>query len=158
MSLQLQAIDRVIDRLTATYGQQFIRLYEGLDMNAVKTTWAHELSEFGRSRESMMRIAWALENLPDRPPNVIAFRSLCRAAPAPEVPALPMPKADPERMKAEIAKLGQIFKPAQASTTVDHKAWAKAIVSRHEAGDQILPCTLRFAREALRSHLQPEAA
>lgn len=158
MSLPLQAVDRVIDRLTATYGQQFMRLYEGLDMNAVKTTWAHELSEFGRSRESMMRIAWALENLPDRAPNVIAFRSLCRAAPAPEAPALPMPKADPERMRAELAKLGQILKPVERTSPVDHKAWARVILSRHEAGEKILPCTLRFAREALREHLQMEAA
>ncbi|HVR51901.1 MAG TPA: hypothetical protein VMS38_19350 [Pseudorhodoferax sp.] len=158
MSLQLQAVDRVIDRLTVTYGQQFIRLYEGLDANAIKTTWAHELSEFGRSRESMMRIAWALENLPDRPPNVMAFRSLCRQAPAFEAPALPMPKADPERMRAELAKLGHLRKPAETSNAGYHKQWAHRILGRHAQGDKILPYTLKCAQDALRSHLQQEAA
>ncbi len=155
MSLQLQAVDRVIDRLTATYGQQFLRLYEGLDMNAVKSTWAHELAEFGRSRESMMRIAWALENLPDRAPNVMAFRTLCRQAPAVEAPALPMPKADPERVKAELAKLGHLRMPA---ATVDKRDWARRLIARHAAGEKLNPTTLLFAQQAVRAHLQPEAA
>lgn len=158
MPLSLQATDRVINRLTATYGQQFLRLYEGLDMNAVKSTWAHELAEFDRSRESMLRIAWALENLPDRAPNVIAFRTLCRQAPAAETPALPMPKADPERVKAELAKLGHLRKPAETSSAGYHKQWAHRILGRHAQGEKILPYALKCAQDAVRSHLQPEAA
>jgi hypothetical protein len=112
----------------------------------VKTLWAHELSTYANS---LHRIAWALENLPPRCPNVIEFKQICRQAPAPETLALPEPKADPERLKQELAKLADIKKAALADR-VDHKAWAKKILARYTAGERINPTSLRFAREALR--------
>jgi hypothetical protein len=39
---------------------------------------------------------------------------------------------------------------------VDHKAWARRIIGRFDAGDRVNPTTLRFAREALRMHLSSE--
>jgi hypothetical protein len=80
---------------------------------------------------------------------VIEFKQLCRQAPAPDVPALPEPKADPDRLKRELAKLADIKKIA-VSDRVDHKSWAKKIVARYTAGERINPTSLRFAREALR--------
>ncbi|WP_291928621.1 hypothetical protein [Limnohabitans sp.] len=153
MSLPSKAIDRLFDRLTATYGNEWINRWQGLDGQAVKSLWAHELSAYTNRLEAL---AWALENLPPRAPNVIEFKNLCRQAPAPEVPQLPQPKADPERLKQELSKLGEIRAKAVASTTVDHKAWARRIVGRFDAGDKVNPTTLRFAREALRIHLAPE--
>jgi hypothetical protein len=108
--------------------------------------WSHELSTYANS---LHRIAWALENLPPRCPNVIEFKQICRQAPAPEATALPEPKADPERLKQELAKLADIKKAALADR-VDHKAWAKKILARYTAGERINPTSLRFAREALR--------
>ena len=35
---------------------------------------------------------------------------------------------------------------------VDHKRWAKVILQRHEAGEDVKPISLRFAREALKVH------
>ncbi len=153
MSLPSKAIDRLFDRLTATYGNEWINRWQGLDGQAVKSLWAHELSAYTNRLEAL---AWALENLPPRAPNVIEFKHLCRQAPAPEAPRLPEPKADPERLKQELSKLGEIRAKAVASTTVDHKAWARRIVGRFDAGDKVNPTTLRFAREALRMHLAPE--
>jgi hypothetical protein len=155
MSLPLQAVDRLFDRLTASYGRQFVNLYEGMDMNAVKSTWAHELSGYGHNLKA---IAWALENLPDRAPNVIAFRTLCRQAPATEVPLLPLPKADPERMRAELAKLAPLRAQVVAASGHDHKAWARRIVARHAAGEKINPTSLLFARQAVRFQPETEAA
>jgi hypothetical protein len=146
MSLPAKAIDRLFNRLAATYGAQWTRQWADLPMSDIKTAWAHELAVFGGS---LHRIAWALENLPPKCPNVIEFKNLCRAAPAPEAPRLPEPKADPERVKAELAKLGHVRRESVASTKTDHRAWAKTIVARHEAGDRINPTSLRFAREAL---------
>lgn len=154
MSLPSKAIDRLFERLALTYGAQWANLWNGLDENAVKSQWSFELSAFGNRLEA---IAWALENLPPRAPNVIEFRQLCRLAPMPPEKLLPAPKADPERMRQELARLGAIAKERRAES-FDHKFWARAIIARHEAGEKLNPTTLRFAREALRMNLIPEAA
>ncbi len=154
MSLPSKAIDRLFDRLAATYGNEWINRWQGLDSMAVKSLWAHELSGFAGKLDA---IAWALENLPPRSPNAIEFKHLCRQAPTPEVPRLPEPKADPERLKLELSKLDEIRAKAVANTgLVDHKAWARRILGQFDAGDKVNPTTLRFAREALRVSQTPE--
>lgn len=154
MSLPLKAVDRLFDRLAATYGNEWARRWEGLDHAAIKTLWSHELAVFVSRLDA---VAWALENLPPRAPNVIEFKALCRAAPAPEAPRLPEPKADPARVAAELAKLAPL-RQAAAATSVDHKAWAKRLQARHEAGDPLKPIQIRFYREALRLNLPGVAA
>ena len=146
MSLHIKAIDRLFQRMAASYGAQWTRQWQDVPMADVKTTWAHELDVFSNS---LHRIAWALENLPPRCPNVIQFKDLCRQAPAVDVPRLPEPKADPERVKAEIAKLGDLRAKVVTGGGIDHKAWAKAIMARYHACEKLSPTTLRFAREAL---------
>jgi hypothetical protein len=146
MSLSNQAIDRLFTRLGATYGSQWDKSLGSAPLSDVKTLWAHELSSYANS---LHRIAWALENLPPRCPNVIEFKQLCRQAPAPEATALPEPKADPDRLKRELSKLADM-KKAVVADKVDHKAWAKKIMFRYKAGERINPTSLRFAREALR--------
>jgi hypothetical protein len=147
MSLTTQAIDRLFTRLGATYGAQWDKSLGNAPVSEVKTLWAHELAPFATS---LHRVAWALENLPARCPNVIEFKQLCRQAPAPDVPALPEPKADPERLKRELSKLGEVKAKLKSDGKVDHKAWAKRIIARYTAGERINPTSLRFAREALR--------
>lgn len=146
MSLPVQALDRLFARLAATYGAAWERSLGSTPLADVKTAWSHELSGFAGS---LNRIAWALENLPPKCPNVIEFKALCRQAPAPEAPRLPEPKADPERVKAELAKLAPV-RQAVATSQRDGREWARRIVARQEAGDRIRPITLRFAKEALR--------
>lgn len=145
MSLPVKAVDRIFSRLGATYGAAWERSIGSIPMSDVKTAWSHELAGFA---SRLQDIAWALENLPERCPNVIEFRNLCRQAPREAEPQLPAPKADPERVKAELAKLGAIrgavLSPANA------KDWARSLVARAEAGERLNPTTLRFAREALR--------
>lgn len=145
MSLPLQAVDRLFERLTATYGRQFLSLYEGLDANAIKSSWAHELSGFSRNLHAL---AWALEHLPERAPNAIEFRNLCRRAPEAEVPRLPEPPANPERIREELAKLGPALK-ALASGGRANTAWAHRIVGRQAGGERIAPLVLRLAREVV---------
>ena len=144
MSLPLPVIDRLFARLNATYGRDFMGRYEGLDSAAVKTSWGHEL---GGYEKNLKPLAWALENLPERCPNVIEFRALCRRAPASELPALPEPKADKARVAAELAKLVPI--KAMSASPVDYKAWAKRLQERHAAGDQLNANQVRCYRFAL---------
>jgi hypothetical protein len=148
MSLSNQAIDRLFTRLGATYGAQWDRALGSAPLGDVKTLWAHELSPFAGT---LHRIAWSLENLPARCPNVIEFKQLCRQAPAPDVLELPEPKADPERLKQELSKLGDLKAKLATDSRVDHKAWAKRIMAKYHAGERINPTVLRFAREALKS-------
>lgn len=149
MSLPLQAVDRLIDRLTVTYGTAFLATYAGQDTAAVKSAWAYELAGFA-SRDGLHAIAWALENLPERAPNVIQFRNLARQAPAAEAARLPEPAADPERLRAELAKLEPLRAAVKAGQFVDHKAWAHRIIARHDAGERVNRTALGMARSALR--------
>ena len=146
MSLSTEAVDRIFIRMTATYGTEFHARYAGVPVNDVKAVWSHELAGFDGRLKS---IAWALENLPERCPNAIEFRNLCRRAPEPEAPRLPEPQADQQRVAEELAKLAPLRAKVKAAAGVDHKGWARGILARHEAGDPVRPICLRFAREAL---------
>lgn len=149
-----KAIDRLFERLNLTYGAQWARMWEGMPLNDVKSMWGYELQGFATRLDA---IAWALENLPPKAPNAIEFKQLCRLAPLPPEKQLPAPKADPERMRKELAKLGEIRKASTGSMGYDHKGWARAIITRHEAGEKLNPTTLRFAREALRMNMISES-
>ncbi|WPB58617.1 hypothetical protein [Xylophilus sp. GOD-11R] len=144
MSLSTEAIDRLFNRLSATYGAAWERSHGTNPMSDVKAAWTHELSGFGNSMKS---IAWALENLPERCPNVIEFRNLCRRAPLEEVKLLPV-VTDPEKVAAELLRLGEL-RSKVAVPAVSQREWAHRIIRRHEAGETVRPISLEFAREAL---------
>jgi hypothetical protein len=152
MSLSAQATERVFARLMGTYGRDFSARYEGSDANTVRSIWAHELEGFSHDLPS---IAWALEHLPERPPNAIEFRNLCRHAPQAETPRLDAPKADQARVNAELAKLAPMLQPARDRMRKhegrDYRAWARAIVQRKKAGDPITPTQYAMALEALKT-------
>ena len=156
MSLHAEVIDRLFARMTLTYGRAFLDQWAGQTANDVKTFWGYELAEFsGR----LKAIAWALENLPERCPNIIAFRNLARSAPRPaDAPALPGPPVDAARLNAELAKLAPVRSATvAASLNRDDKAWARRIIERSKAGANVAPCTLSMAHSALRTHLRSEA-
>lgn len=130
----IKAIDRLFHRLSATYGADWDRSLGQTPINDAKTVWAHELSPF---KNSLNRLAWALENLPERCPNVIVFKKLCQSAPVPDAPALPEPKADPKRVAEELAKLAPLRQRNEEHARVDHKAWAKRLQARHIVGEKL---------------------
>lgn len=142
MSLPSKVVDRLFDRLIGTYGREFMGRWDGINEMAVKTLFAHELSGFA---DRLDCIAWALENLPERAPNVIQFRNLCRQAPAPEVPRLEVVAAGRERVQAELARLTPVLAQPIKS---NGRQWAHDILARHEAGARIFPATLKIARAA----------
>lgn len=146
MSFPSAAVDRLFARLAATYGREWVQRWEGLDDKAVKALWGHELEPWGQRLEA---IAWALENLPERAPNAVQFRNLCRQAPAPAEALSALPPPNPERMKQEMAKLGHSPGKAPQRESGYHKAWAHRIVARHQAGEKITPTVLKFATEVV---------
>lgn len=157
MTLPIEVVDRLFQRMAGAYMAGWDRALGNAPLNDVKSTWAAELAEFGRTPQSLRRIAWGLENLPDRPPSAPEFKRLCRQAPMPDEPRIEAPRADPGRVAAELTKLEPIRAARGASSSgVDHRAWARAIVARHEAGERLNGFTLRCAKEALRMSTSKE--
>jgi hypothetical protein len=152
MGLPTGWIDRIFDKLTLVYGQSFLRRWSDIDLNAVKSDWAHELGGFEHHPKA---IAWALQNLPpDSPPNALQFKFLARRAPPDELPRLEAPKADPARVAEELAKLAPVLQKPAARPSTD---WAQRIVERVEAGEIMSPTTVRMAREAIAKTKRGEA-
>ena len=149
MSLPEPWVERIFDKLTITWGHQFLSRWDGMPLNKVKADWADELSAFQQHPRALW---WALDNLPDRPPSAPEFKALARKAPQqafddPLQPRLPAPvaKADPQRVEAELARLRASIGHRQG----DNREWARQIVARHRAGDHATPTVLRMAQEAL---------
>jgi hypothetical protein len=136
MSIPTQAVDRLFERLAASYGAQWTRQWADVPIAEVKTAWSHELGIF---RDNLKAIGWALENLPDRCPNLIEFKNLCKQAPRPEVKLLDAPKADGEVVDKELAKIAAkaMEPPKNELGMVDHKRWAKTLKQRHDKGEKL---------------------
>lgn len=137
-----ESIDWLFTRLAGTYGAQWTRLWDGSPITDVKSAWGYELSGYAGNPSA---IRYALENLPERCPNVIQFRNLCRAAPTVQPQRIDGPKADPERVAAELAKLAEI--PARPKN--DMREWARRIIGREKQGDNVSRYSLHCARSAL---------
>lgn len=144
MSLPIAWIDRIFERLTLRYGRDFLGRWEGIPIAEVKADWANVLDGFSAQPAA---IAWALNQLPDsRAPTAQDFRALCRSAPPPDLPRLPEPKADPERVAAELSKM----KKVPCADVFDFKRWARRLKAREESGERLS----RFQRDAWRETLR----
>ena len=84
--LPIAWVDRMFARLQGIYGREFTSQFSVIDANGndvgmanAKQVWAEELAGFVDKPEA---IAFVLKNLPDRVPNAIKFRDMCRQAPA----------------------------------------------------------------------------
>jgi hypothetical protein len=151
MSLPTPWVDRIFDKLTLIYGQSFLRRWADIDLNAVKSDWAHELAGFAQHPRA---IAFALENLPpERPPTVLEFRAMARRAPAEDLPRLPEPKADPARVAAELAKMAPL-KVDHSRIRLGRTDWAHRILARHAAGGRVTRTVLAMAEDVARRHPQ----
>jgi len=148
MSISIAAVERLFDRLSMTYGTEFKNKWNGIPLNEVKSSWSHELGIFA---DNLNAIGWALQNLPDRCPNLIEFKSLCKQAPRPTTIALDAAKAPVEvvdRVLAEIA-LKAFKAPKDDNGNVDHKRWAKKLKERHERGEKLSMYQIKCYKTAL---------
>lgn len=133
-------VDRIFSKLTLTYGHRFLGLYAGLDMEAVKADWAHELGAYTSRPEA---IAHAMAVLPpDSPPNVMQFRDLCRRAPEYAPKALPAPPPDPTLAQ----ELRRAVRPVLGS---GGRQWAHSLQARIAAGYRPTPFQRQAVAEAL---------
>lgn len=143
MSLPLPVIERLFDRLAATYGNQFLNNWAAGDINKIKSLWAHEL---GGYENNLKAIGYALENLPEHVPNLIAFRNLCRMAPEAEVLRIESKQADPVIAKMIADGLREKITIAQP---IDRLQWARNILLDSKGGLRRTPTVVQMARNAL---------
>ncbi len=137
-------IEYIFSRLTVRYGRAFLARWdvEGINRDLVMADWAKELAGFTNWTEA---IDYALDNLPadGKPPTVNEFKAACFRAPKPDRPALPAPKADPVRAKAELGKVDRALKQSNRYTD-----WIRAGLVDLHAGVKRSPTVERMIREA----------
>lgn len=139
-----ELVNFVFSRLAAEYGSAWDRSLGNAPLSDVKTVWGEKLDGFTETPELKKCIMWALANLPDRCPNSIEFRNLCRQAPSEQPIALPLPKPNPEMAKLVMEKLAKA-----PSAPIDNRAWAKAILRDVENGVRRTPTVIQMAKNAL---------
>jgi hypothetical protein len=137
-------VDLIFSKCTLVYGRDFLGRWEGLDMAEVKADWRRELH--GWLIANPQAIRHALENLPaGKPPDVLQFRELCRRRPEAAPLALEAPRANPERVRREIARLRDLRRD------VGPKHWAHRLRERDQAGERLCVVQRVMYREALKT-------
>ena len=113
--------EKIFARLQGIYGREFTGQFStgmvnGIDagLENAKITWAEELGGFVKWPEA---IAYALEHLPERVPNCIKFKDLCRNAPRPEPVKLEY-KLTEEQMAANRIKVKQMMADLKAKMAI----------------------------------------
>ena len=75
-----EGIDYIFSRMAATYGASFMRHWDGVDPQVVRSVWKSDVGIYLQSRASM---DYALAHMhQDFPPSSIAFKNQCLAGPA----------------------------------------------------------------------------
>lgn len=134
-------VDSLFARIQVRYGAAWVRMWEGIDMAAVKADWAEELGGFAARPDA---IKHALGNLPtDRPPTVAQFRALCIASPQETPKALPAPKASADVVSRAVASA------LSADRNNDPKAWAHRLRQREFQCARLTIFQRKAWREAL---------
>lgn len=141
-------VGRIFDELATTYGSKFSQMWEGIDPEAVRITWARKLSGFLGQPEC---IRAALDSCDDRPwpPTLPEFIGLCRDAArrgGPKQLALPAPEID--RVEQE-RRAREAVASVQKPESYDWLAWARKLRDRYLSGEHLIDCQIRIASEAL---------
>lgn len=71
-------VDLIFAKCALVYGRDFAGRWEGINMAEVKEDWRREL---GAVLGNPQAVKYALERLPEKPPHVLTFRTLCLGAP-----------------------------------------------------------------------------
>ena len=145
MSLPIAWIEKLFLKLTIRYGREFTDRWAQVPEEVLLQDWSECLGVFF-TRPGVF--AYALDNLPEgKPPTAREFRALCYRAIDVQVqpPALAAPPADPAMVALIVEKLHQ-----PVPVRVDHKAWAKVLRTRHEAGERLHKFQIEAYQTALK--------
>ena len=155
-SLPAEWVDKIFLRLQGVYGREFTTQFSVIDQTTgvdvglenAKEIWGEELATF---RDWAEAIGYALKNLPEKAPNIIRFRELCRHAPPKnQALALPHKPTETEREKNKgIAR--QAFQSLASKPGDDGRDWARQILSKptYDDGRARSPASIKIAKTAL---------
>lgn len=122
-------VERIFARLLVRYGASWLRMWEGVPMDAVKADWGNALARIAHN--SPDRIRYALEYLPDQPPNLGQFMALCNRAPTREAARIPAPAGKPRDVDMQrLAELAERLR----SNPQHPKAWIGQLRQRISEG------------------------
>ena len=126
-------VKRIFATMRGYYGAEFDRQWECPAHEKPEEHAATMLALWGRElrgfQQSPNAIAYALEHLPERPPNLVQFQAICRRAPQYAQPALPAPEADPAIVQQVIGAFRVSHKPP--------RAWVARLEARLRSGDKL---------------------
>lgn len=139
-------IERIFDRLTSIYGQEFSYKWESANPDSLKAEWAETLAGF--TAEAIAGALHACRSL-KKSPNLPEFADLCRAAMPPAVPVsspepdVPMDKARVVNLISEVADRFSAQQREGAKFSINgvpitpYKRWDYALILREADGEQL---------------------
>jgi hypothetical protein len=148
-SLPAEWVERIFEVMSGLYGTKFADLWKDSNHEFVMSLWAKKLAGF-RSMPGAIKEALASLDSKPYPPTLPEFLAMCReAAPRHQIKPVMIgyqPTAEDQARAQEI-----IRKAAERTKTDerDHKAWAKKLKSRHEAGEKLSLIQVEAYKEAL---------
>jgi len=134
--LSQELLDGLFTKCAVRYGSAWFAKWDGVPMEVVKADWAEHLGGLG-----IAAITHGLLNLPDFPPTAIDFKRVALQRPEPELPRLPAPKADPEKVKAILSNL-KIGRKGRTQ-------WAYDLQEAEKAGRALTEAQRRAWRDAM---------
>lgn len=133
-------VDRLFSRFSVLYGNNFVKMWEGIDPAEVRKCWADELSKF-----ALPQIVLAVGKLNEHtfPPTLPEFLQMCEAArqrlPAeleqrPRLPSV-VAMSSPDNIAARelFMALKKTLKKAPMTP-----AWSYRAYERHQSGEHLL--------------------
>ncbi len=160
-SLPADWVDKIFARLQGAYGREFTGQFSIIDQTTgidigienAKVVWGQELAMFYGNDHA---IRHALHSLPEKAPNVIRFREICRQAPARRVEQEPGKQIVYENKGNYIPESKSVHEHIRNVRLAlgmpefgNNKAWAKKILEEHENGVKKTPAVLAMAKKAL---------
>lgn len=102
-------VEKIFARLVGIYGREFTSQFasgvvDGVDrgIENAKEVWAEELGMFADNPDALR---YGLKNLPERSPNCIKFREICKLAPKPIEPKRITHQMTQEQREANMARV-----------------------------------------------------
>jgi hypothetical protein len=144
--------------MQGNYGARFLNQWRSGQMTAdgqedigirnAMAVWGRALAGFVDHPKAL---AIALDNLPDSPPTLPEFVTLCRETARrdrDDTSRLPYQPTPDERARADEAARAASGAVSVAGK-LDPKAWAKKLKARNEAGESLLPVQISSYLEAM---------
>jgi len=151
--------------LQGNYGSRFLNQWktgqqspdgEDIGIKNAMATWAKKLGGFSDMSDAIKAV---LDYLPSDPPSLPEFVNLCREAGrrlSENVKRIEYVPTEEEKQRAAYA--AKAASKAITKEKRDHKAWAKKLKARHDAGEVLSLMQIDAYQEALEESNEPAEA